>query len=75
VSKPGIRQVDFSMNQIGTKGVQLLLPMLAACKNIKAIRVTNRIDRPTAKALHELLMDRCIKKKKVRGRPGSVYCT
>lgn len=54
------------MNHIGTKGVQLLLPMIERRKNIKAFRLTHRIDRATAKAFHGMMMDRNIKKKKVR---------
>jgi hypothetical protein len=57
-------QVDFSMNHIGSAGAQLLLPVLEEKQNIKAFRMTNRIDRDTARAFHSLMMQRNVKSKK-----------
>lgn len=57
-------QVDFSMNHIGNTGAQLMMAALEERKNIKAFRMTSRLDRATAKAFAEMMISRNVKSKK-----------
>eukprot|EP00873_Tetraselmis_striata_P015127 jgi/Tetstr1/435391/TSEL_002648.t1 len=61
---PVMFKVDFSMNHIGNTGAQLMMAALEERKNIKAFRMTSRLDRATAKAFAEMMISRNVKSKK-----------